>query len=79
VRLRGLAVKPCGVLFALQEDTSLHVEGARIELSAGDALVFTGDTVHSGAGYGRDNTRIHVYLDTDTVCRERNTTFLTGE
>ena len=35
----------------------------RIELNAGDILVFRGDLRHSGAAYEQWNTRLHIYVD----------------
>jgi hypothetical protein len=43
------------------QSVSLHHQ--RLELKAGDALVFRGDLVHGGAAYEHDNVRVHGYLE----------------
>lgn len=47
-----------------------------VELDAGDVLVFRGDFVHAGSAYDKDNYRIHCFLDSDTVPRDPNRTFI---
>jgi len=47
----------------------------RLVLNAGDMLIFRGDLVHAGAGFGVFNIRIHTYLDAAGVRRAKNTTF----
>ena len=45
-------------------------------MKKGDILIFDGDEIHAGSAYTRDNTRIHLYLDTTEVKRMRNKTYL---
>lgn len=74
--------KPCGALLALQDGTRLAVRDAAsgkeqdVVINRGDSIVFTGDTVHAGAAYSKENTRAHAYLDTVSVKRLPNTTWL---
>ena len=71
------STKPMGVLLALQNNTFLDVYGRnKIHMKKGDILIFDGDEIHAGSAYTRDNTRIHLYLDTTEVKRMRNKTYL---
>jgi hypothetical protein len=45
-------------------------------LEPGDALVFRGDLVHAGAEYESENIRLHCYIDSQTVKRYANRTFI---
>ncbi len=47
-----------------------------IYLRPGDGIVFRGDTIHAGAEYKERNVRLHVYIDSPAVNREKNSTFL---
>lgn len=70
-------VKPLGVLFALQDDTFFHVyKKKRVEMKQGDIVLFEGDVIHAGAKYMKENTRIHLYLDSPEVKRLKNKTYL---
>ena len=42
-------------------------ECVRLNLNAGDVLIFRGDLVHAGSAYDEKNVRIHVYLDSKHV------------
>ena len=69
---------PLAVLVALQDGTQL-VTGAKdsLHLEAGDVLIFTGNFVHAGAAYPMtENTRVHFYIESDTVPRVQNETYL---
>lgn len=47
-----------------------------VQLDAGDVLAFRGDLVHAGSAYDTENVRLHVYLDTTSVPRQPNRTWL---
>lgn len=74
-------VMPLGAIVGLRSNTRLCVaadDGTRkyVEFGRGDVLVFAGSVLHAGAAYrDRDNTRVHVYLDSPSVPRTRDTTF----
>lgn len=44
-----------------------------VELEVGDVLVWRGDLVHAGAGYGVEHYRIHAYVDSPFFTREPGT------
>lgn len=68
--------KPCGVLLALEEGTTLSIYGeGDVSLNIGDCLVFDGDLVHAGSAYERANTRVHMFLDVPTLTRQANRTW----
>ena len=68
--------KPLGVLVAIEDDTKLDMyDAGAINLAQGDVLVFQGDCVHAGSEYRQANTRVHLYVDTPTVLRPKDTTF----
>lgn len=46
-----------------------------VQLNPGDALIFRGDLVHSGAAADHLNFRVHVYVDVDGVEREPDGTW----
>jgi hypothetical protein len=48
-------------------------------LQRGDVLVFRGDLIHAGAAYQTNNTRIHVFLDSPVVERQKNRTWYPEE
>lgn len=56
--------------------TLLPLEPKMLTLSAGDALVFRADLVHAGAEYTTENLRIHCYIDSETVHRNPNRTWI---
>jgi hypothetical protein len=88
---RAAPAKPCGLLVALQDGTTLDVwPGAlstepgrwpspvprcRVRLQAGDALLFRGDLVHAGSAYSAANVRLHCYLDAADVSRPADRTW----
>lgn len=73
------SLPPMGVLVALEGDTFFDTPGKLYKLDAGDVLVFTGEVVHAGAAYRKENTRIHFYLETAAHPRPRDMTWLIGE
>ena len=70
--LFGLKTKPRGVIFALEDFTYFKTPNKIYTLYSGDILVFDGDLIHAGAGYDKENVRIHAYLDVDDIYREKN-------
>ena len=50
-----------------------------LTLDAGDAVVFRPDLVHAGAEYETENIRIHCYIDSVTVKRNPNRTWIIGK
>lgn len=78
---------PRGMLIAMDDGTSLDIwpgsymvsgnpiKKVNISLSRGDVVVFRGDTVHAGAAYKKENTRVHVFLDNPNIYRPRNKTW----
>lgn len=81
---------PCGVIICLQPMTKLLVweksikmehekDGDKISpltviMQPGDVCVFRGDLVHAGADYDTENTRMHLYMDSPAVKRDKNRT-----
>lgn len=51
----------------------------QIDLEAGDLLVFRGDFVHAGSSYENDNYRLHTFLDSGSVKRSPNKTWIVHE
>jgi ectoine hydroxylase-related dioxygenase (phytanoyl-CoA dioxygenase family) len=47
---------------------------SRLELAAGDAVLFRGDFVHAGDRAEKDNYRLHMYLDFTNTRRSSNVT-----
>jgi len=39
-----------------------HIKRSTINMNAGDIIIFRGDLIHAGAGYFRDNYRMHCFL-----------------
>jgi hypothetical protein len=78
-----LKVWPHSSHLALKEQEELKEEKVipcrEIHLNSGDMVIFRGDFVHAGSGYTQDNFRIHYYLDSPTVPREKNRTWLIKE
>ena len=60
---------PLSVVLAVQEDTFLAIRMLGettfrlVRYGRGDMLVFRGDVCHYGVGYDRENTRLHIYVD----------------
>lgn len=46
------------------------------KLNPGDIIIFRGDFVHAGSGYDANNYRIHYYLDSPSIPRVANRTWL---
>jgi len=56
--------------------TVAPIEPHKVELKAGDLLVFRPDLVHAGAEVSTENLRIHCYIDSDSVYRMKNRTYI---
>jgi len=80
-QVRRAALKPLGVLLALQDGTKLALQGGHeLRLRAGDLLIFDGDLVHAGAAYpDAANTRLHLYVHVPCVRPPRNVTYLIAD
>ena len=76
LQMCNMTQKPLGVILALEDDTFFNTPGNMYTLQSGDILYFTGDTIHAGAAYTRENTRIHIYVDVPEVTRRKNSTYL---
>lgn len=72
-------VKPHSVLIAVSDKAQLHVcernTERTLEIEPGDAILFRGDVVHSGAAYADANTRLFGYLDSPELPRTPDTTY----
>jgi hypothetical protein len=51
-----------GVLIAVEDETFFDINQTKLELRAGEAVAFHGNTPHNGAQYAKNNVRFHVYL-----------------
>ena len=72
----GVRVKPCSVLLALEDHTTLHFVSGPVELSRGDIMMFEGDVVHAGSEYiHADNTRFFMYVGIPGVSAPENDTY----
>lgn len=55
-----------------------EAQATQVRIGPGDLVVFRGDLVHAGSSYDEDNVRVHAYIDTPTVRRQRDSTYLIG-
>lgn len=67
--LKKCDILPLGVILALESNTKFTTPHREYNLSKGDILTFSGDTIHCGSHYKSENTRLHVYLDIPGVKR----------
>ena len=79
---------PLLFLLAVEPDTRLdvwpgsHIDDGRIRrrrtlhLDVGDAVFFRADLVHAGSAYEKANRRLHIYLDSPTIPRIPNRTWI---
>lgn len=51
-------------LIALENDTTMHVEGEKVSVPKGSCIIMRGNVVHAGSDYKVDNIRFHFYMDT---------------
>eukprot|EP00966_Prymnesium_polylepis_P020582 473501-Prymnesium_polylepis.1 len=69
-----VAIEPGAKLWIYPDGCSSAEETALlIDLEVGDVLVWRGDLVHAGAGYGVEHCRIHAYIDSPFFYREKGT------
>lgn len=69
-----VAIEPGAKLWIYPDGCGSEQETALlVELEVGDVLVWRGDLVHAGAGYGVDHYRIHAYVDSPFFNREKGT------
>jgi hypothetical protein len=69
-----VAIEPGAKLWIYPDGCNSDEETALlVELEVGDVLVWRGDLVHAGAGYGVDHYRIHAYVDSPFFNREKGT------
>ena len=55
-------------------DDSIPKDELITTYNKGDVLVFRADFVHGGAGFHKDNLRIHIYYDRKNIYRNRGST-----
>jgi hypothetical protein len=55
---------PYSVLIALEDDSFIYIEGNKISVPKGSAVVLRGNVTHSGSEYPKSNLRYHIYIDT---------------
>lgn len=60
---------PLSVLYAIEDGTRIFLEGKEYSLPTGSLLLFRGDLCHSGACYESCHTRVHMYLDPQSMRR----------
>lgn len=77
--LQDCAVLPLGVILALEPNTKFKTPSKVYHLSKGDVLTFSGDTIHCGSHYKKENTRLHLYLDIPEVKRTPGLTWFPDE
>ena len=52
-------------LVALENNTTLNIEGKVVCIPLGACLIMRGNVIHAGSAYNVDNIRFHFYMDTD--------------
>jgi hypothetical protein len=52
-----------------------EVSPIKLTLNRGDLLLFRADLIHAGSDYDNENVRLHCYLDSPVIRREKNRTF----
>lgn len=62
-----LTVVPLVVVIPMDEFCTLEFREGKVFVGSGQILVFPGDVVHAGSSYICENTRVHMYLNTDEV------------
>jgi hypothetical protein len=64
---RAKCIRTSGIL-ALCDDTMLDLTGGvSLKFMAGDVVIFEQDVIHSGAGYKKNNYRMHWYCHSDGI------------
>lgn len=56
-------------------DNIKEISRTTICLNVGDMLVFRGDLVHAGSSYTSDNYRVHLFMDSTKIKRNKNRTW----
>lgn len=69
----GLLREPCK-----RQNHDLIVKRV-IKMDCGDVFVFRADIIHAGSEYDHDNVRLHMYMDSDSVPRKPNRTWVVHE
>lgn len=83
---------PLSYIICLQENTKINlwvnslkmvyrkpiapIRKTEVKMNVGDVLVFRGDLVHAGSAYNDENIRVHGYLDSKTIKRICNQTYV---
>lgn len=60
---KDLRQVPLSVEWAVQEETTMVVQGERICIPKGYMMIWLGDLCHQGDAYSKMHTRVHAYLD----------------
>lgn len=63
-------------LFSVKNNNIDIIEPRELKLKPGDIIIFRGDFIHAGSGYENENLRIHYYLDSDKIVRQKNNTWI---
>ena len=77
--LKNCDTLPLGVILAVESNTKFKTPEREYNLSKGDILTFSGDTIHCGSHYKNENTRLHVYLDIPDVKRTHGLTWFPNQ
>eukprot|EP00603_Paraphysomonas_imperforata_P013847 CAMPEP_0114461428 /NCGR_PEP_ID=MMETSP0104-20121206/6270_1 /TAXON_ID=37642 ORGANISM="Paraphysomonas imperforata, Strain PA2" /NCGR_SAMPLE_ID=MMETSP0104 /ASSEMBLY_ACC=CAM_ASM_000202 /LENGTH=194 /DNA_ID=CAMNT_0001634199 /DNA_START=163 /DNA_END=747 /DNA_ORIENTATION=- len=56
-------VMPYSGVVALEDGSSIYMDGQKVKLPRRSAVLFRGDVVHNGSEYKTDNIRVHFYMD----------------
>lgn len=73
---------PLAILYAIEDETKLKIwrfdydHPSVVILSAGDLVIFRGDTAHAGFKYNSTNTRLHAYIDSTVHKRIKGKTYI---
>ena len=71
--------KSTEVIQGIYKSNQKPISPTKIELQAGSIFVFRPDLVHAGSDYAEENIRMHCYLDSPLVHRDKNRTFIIGK
>ena len=50
-------------------ETFIYIEGVKIKIPKGCALIMRGNLPHSGSEYNSYNVRLHMYIDLKVKCK----------
>lgn len=59
-----------------ENDNMKPIRRKRLLLQKGDVILFRSDLVHAGSSYKTSNARLHCFLDSSSIRRAPNTTWL---